>query len=89
MSNTAIWAEKVTIPTYEIGEAEKNPIFLDKRVYQGSMGKVYPYPTIEKISDEKVDKEYEAVFLERPHGAASSRRKASTTWRPSMPGMGG
>ncbi len=67
MSNTAVWAEKVTIPTYEIGQAEKNPIFLDKRVYQGSTGKVYPYPTIEKISDEKVDKEYEAVFLENEY----------------------
>lgn len=67
MSNTAVWAEKVTIPTYEIGEAEKNPIFLDKRVYQGSTGKVYPYPTIEKISDTKVDKEYEAVFLENEY----------------------
>ncbi|MBO5246540.1 MAG: DUF5107 domain-containing protein [Eubacterium sp.] len=62
-----IWAEKVMIPTYEIGEAEKNPIFLDKRVYQGSCGKVYPYPTVEKISDEKVEKEYEAVYLENDY----------------------
>lgn len=67
MNNAAIWAEKVMIPTYEIGEAEKNPIFLDKRVYQGSTGKVYPYPTIEKISDIKADKEYEAVFLENEY----------------------
>ncbi len=59
--------EKVLIPTYEIGEAEKNPIFLDKRVYQGSSGKVYPYPVIEKISDEKRDKEYEAVYLENEY----------------------
>ena len=67
MSNAKVWVEQVVIPTYEIGEAEKNPIFLDKRVYQGSSGKVYPYPTIEKISDEKVDKEYEAVFLENEY----------------------
>lgn len=67
MSNAKIWTQKVTIPTYEIGQAEKNPIFLDKRVYQGSTGKVYPYPTIEKISDEKKDKEYEAVFLENEY----------------------
>ncbi|MDE7266241.1 MAG: DUF5107 domain-containing protein [Lachnospiraceae bacterium] len=67
MSNTKVWVEQVVIPTYEIGEPEKNPIFLDKRVYQGSSGKVYPYPTIEKISDEKVDKEYEAVFLENEY----------------------
>lgn len=67
MREAKVWAEKVNIPTYEIGEAEKNPIFLDKRVYQGSCGKVYPYPTIEKISDEKKDKEYEAVFLENDY----------------------
>ena len=29
------------IPTYEIGEAEKNPIFLEKRVYQGSLPERY------------------------------------------------
>lgn len=67
MKEAKVWAEKVMIPTYEIGEAEKNPIFLDKRVYQGSCGKVYPYPTIEKISDEKKDKEYEAVYLENEY----------------------
>lgn len=67
MIEAKVWMEKVLIPTYEIGEAEKNPIFLDKRVYQGSSGKVYPYPTIEKISDEKHDKEYEAVFLENEY----------------------
>ena len=67
MSEAKVWMEKVLIPTYEIGEAEKNPIFLDKRVYQGSCGKVYPYPTIEKISDEKRDKEYEAVYLENDY----------------------
>lgn len=64
MSSVNVWAEKVMIPTYETGAAEKNPIFLEKRVYQGSCGKVYPYPTIDTISDDKVDKEYTAVFLE-------------------------
>ncbi len=67
MSTVKVWEEKVVIPTYEIGEAEKNPMFLDKRVYQGSCGKVYPYPTIEKISDEKTDKEYNAVYLENEY----------------------
>ena len=36
------WKEKVVIPTYEVGKPEKNPIFLEKRVYQGSSGVVYP-----------------------------------------------
>ncbi len=62
--NVKIWEEKVVIPTYEIGEPEKNPIFLEKRVYQGSSGVVYPFPVIEKISDEKVDKEWQACYLE-------------------------
>lgn len=67
MSNVEVWEEKVVIPTYEIGAAEKNPVFLDKRVYQGSCGKVYPYPVIETISDEKVNKEYRAVWLENEY----------------------
>ena len=61
------WKETVVIPTYEPGQAEKNPIFLEKRVYQGSSGVVYPYPVVESISDEKVDKPYEAVYLENEY----------------------
>ncbi len=61
------WREIVTIPTYEVGKPEKNPMFLEKRVYQGSSGVVYPYPVIESISDEKVDKEYKAVYLENEY----------------------
>lgn len=61
------WRETVVIPTYEIGKPEKNPIFLEKRVYQGSSGVVYPYPVIESISDEKVDKEWHAVWLENEY----------------------
>ena len=67
MKQTSVWEEKVLIPTYEIGEAEKNPMFLEKRVYQGSCGKVYPYPTIEKISNAKTEKEYTAVYLENEY----------------------
>ncbi len=58
------WCEKVTIPTYGIGKPDKNPMFLEKRVYQGSSGVVYPHPVIEKIEDEKKDVEWDAVFLE-------------------------
>ena len=61
------WREIVTIPTYEIGKPEKAPMFLEKRVYQGSSGVVYPYPVIESISDEKVDKDYKAVYLENEY----------------------
>lgn len=58
------WCEKVTLPTYETGKPEKNPIFLEKRVYQGSSGMVYPNPVIEKIYDKIVEKKWQACFLE-------------------------
>ena len=61
------WREMVTIPTYEVGKAEKNPMFLEKRVYQGSSGVVYPYPVIESISDEKKDMDYRAIWLENEY----------------------
>jgi tetratricopeptide (TPR) repeat protein len=62
-----MWEEEVIIPTYEVGSPDKNPMFLEKRVYQGSSGKVYPNPVIDKIYDEKVDKTYKAVFLENQY----------------------
>ena len=61
------WREQVVIPTYETGRAERNPIFLEKRVYQGSSGAVYPYPVIESIADEKTDKTYNAVWMENEY----------------------
>lgn len=62
-----VWQEKVKIPTYEVGKPDKNPMFFEKRVYQGSSGVVYPNPVIEKIYDEKVDKEYIGLFLENKY----------------------
>ena len=62
-----VWEEDILLPTYGIGRPEKNPMFLEKRVYQGSSGVVYPYPVIESMSDEKVDKEYEAIFIENEY----------------------
>jgi tetratricopeptide (TPR) repeat protein len=56
--------ERVSIPTYKTGTPEKHPMFLEKRVYQGSSGVVYPHPVIEQIADEKHMQEYTAVFLE-------------------------
>ncbi len=59
-----IWVEEVLLPTYLVGEPDRNPMFLEKRVYQGSSGRVYPYPVIDKISDEKVEEWHRVVFLE-------------------------
>lgn len=58
------WAETVIIPTYAVGQPDRNPMFLEKRVYQGSSGVVYPYPVIDRVFDEKAEQPYTAVFLE-------------------------
>ena len=57
----------MALKTYEVGTPEKNPMFFEKRVYQGSCGKVYPVPFIDKVYDEPVMKEYDAVTLENDY----------------------
>lgn len=61
------WKEDVVIPTYEIGQPDKNPMYLEKRVYQGSSGVVYPYPVIEKISDQPVAHTWHAIYIENEY----------------------
>ncbi len=63
----SVRVETVMIPTYGIGKADRNPMFLEKRVYQGSSGKVYPLPVVDKILDEKTDQPYTAVWLENDY----------------------
>lgn len=53
----------ICIPTYEPGEPDRNPQFIEKRVYQGSTGKVYPYPVVETLSDKRVDRMWRAVVI--------------------------
>lgn len=67
MEKVSVWQEEVLLPTYPALAAEKNPMFLEKRAYQGSTGKVYPLPVTERLSDEKQDVAYKAVFLENEY----------------------
>jgi tetratricopeptide (TPR) repeat protein len=66
-TSVRVWEEDVEIPTYGVGKPDKNPMFLEKRVYQGSSGKVYPYPVIDKILDEKRSQSYHLVLLENEY----------------------
>jgi tetratricopeptide (TPR) repeat protein len=61
------WCEPVGIPTYPVPPPDPNPMFLEKRVYQGSSGKVYPNPFTDRVSDEKVDRSYQAIHLENEY----------------------
>jgi tetratricopeptide (TPR) repeat protein len=56
--------QPLTLPTYLLGEAERNPIFYQGRKYQGAKGPVYPYPMLDRLTDTRQDKTYQAVILE-------------------------
>jgi tetratricopeptide (TPR) repeat protein len=61
------WEESITIPTYPEQAPDKNPMFFEKRVYQGSSGKVYPNPITDRVSNEKSERTYKAVFVENEY----------------------
>jgi tetratricopeptide (TPR) repeat protein len=63
----AAWAEPVVISTYPLPEADRNPLFLEHRVYQGSSGRVYPEPVTDRVSDTAVPTEWQAVHLENEY----------------------
>ena len=70
MSNPAavrIWTEKISLPTYPPQAPDRNPMFLERRVYQGSSGKVYPLPFIDRIAEAKTDRQWEAVWIENEY----------------------
>ena len=35
-----VWEQEVVLPTYQTGDPERLPVFFERRVYQGSIGKV-------------------------------------------------
>lgn len=58
------WEAPVTIDTYETGEPETLPIFSESRVYQGSSGRVYPLPLIERIARGRNPRTWPAIHIE-------------------------
>src|SRR5215475_10440406 len=56
--------EDVVIPTYMPAAPDKNPMFLEKRVYQGSSGKVYPLPFTDRVAEKPVQRHWKAVWIE-------------------------
>jgi len=59
--------ERITLPTYEVGPPEPNPIFFSGRAYQGAKGPVYPYPLLDKLTDVKRDRFYRLLVLENEY----------------------
>ncbi|AJZ90656.1 Uncharacterized protein yphG [Beauveria bassiana D1-5] len=67
MEPVKVWQETVSIPTYETGPQDVHPMFLENRVYQGSSGVVYPYGVTDTLSDTKIMKTWQAVWLENDY----------------------
>ena len=63
-SEVEVRQELISIPTYEPHAHDKHPMFLDKRVYQGSSGKVYPLPVYNSIASTPTEKKWKAVWIE-------------------------
>jgi tetratricopeptide (TPR) repeat protein len=63
-STVKAWSQPVVIPTYLPQAPDKNPMFLEKRVYQGSSGRVYPLPFIDRIATESVPHTWQALHIE-------------------------
>lgn len=58
------WREDVAILTYAPEKPDANPMFLENRVYQGSSGRVYPLPFIDRIAIQPEKKMWQAIHIE-------------------------
>jgi tetratricopeptide (TPR) repeat protein len=61
------WQQSVDIFTYLPESPDPNPMFFEKRVYQGSSGRVYPLPFIDRIATEGRDHEWKALHIENEY----------------------
>jgi len=57
----------VDILTHVPQKLERNPMFLEKRMYQGSSGRVYPSPIIDRIAVEPERKMWKAIHIENEY----------------------
>ena len=59
-----VWEAPMSIFTYHPEDPDTNPMFLQKRVYQGSSGEVYPLPFTDRIATLGQYKEWKAIHIE-------------------------
>ena len=58
------WHAPVSMLTYLPADPDPNPLFLEKRVYQGSSGRVYPLPVIDYVERTPHPHFWDAVHIE-------------------------
>ena len=59
--------ETIVLPTYLPLPPDRNPMFLEKRVYQGSSGRVYPLPFTDRIAEKPIDRPWRGVWIENEY----------------------
>lgn len=59
-----VWSEDVPLPTYLPEAPDRNPMFLERRVYQGSSGRIYPLPFTDRIRVQPILRRWRGVWLE-------------------------
>ena len=63
-SAVTVRRDTVTLPSWLPAAPERHPMFLEKRVYQGSSGRVYPLPFTDRIAERPVPHDWQAIHLE-------------------------
>ena len=58
------WRQPVSIETYAPHAPTPNPMFLETRVYQGSSGRIYPLPFIDRIATAPAPRQWDALHIE-------------------------
>jgi len=53
-SRARVWEEPLPLPAYEVNQPDHNPRFCAGRADQGAQGRVYPYPMIDDLTDNRV-----------------------------------
>ncbi len=67
MKPVRVRSETLVLPTYLPAVPDRNPMFLEKRVYQGSSGKVYPLPFTDRIAETPVERKWQAIWIENEY----------------------
>lgn len=66
-ASVAAWSAPVVLPTFAPEAPDRYPAYLDRRVYQGSSGRVYPLPFHDRISEEPTLHSWQGLHLENDY----------------------
>jgi tetratricopeptide (TPR) repeat protein len=61
------WRQPVVLRSYLPHPPDRNPMFLETRVYQGSSGRVYPIPFVDRVAETPIEQSWHAVHIENAY----------------------